>query len=347
MTPPLGAERTRRGVAPRIAVTLGDPAGIRPELVARYLATTSDSLHADIWLIGDQRELEDAMADAGTAFSWSFDPTDDVPTLVGNSQKRPDAGFQRRVATEAGGRWAMGNLRTALRLAAEGTVDGIVYAPLNKASMHLAGMVQSDEMTWIEAELGGGDGATELNLLPDLVTARVTSHCPIADVPGLITRDLVVARGRILHDALRAGGIARPRLGVAALNPHAGENGAFGREEIDVIAPAVEDLAAGGIDARGPFPSDTIFLRARDGEFDGVVTMFHDQGQIAVKLLGFDRGVTMAAGLAFPICTPARHSLRSGRNPDRQHRRIRARDDRGGQCRLPEARVVGRWPCPR
>ena len=104
---------------------------------------------------------------------------------------------------------------------------------------------------------------------------------------------------------LRARGIEQPRIGVCALNPHAGESGKFGRHEIELITPAVEELQRRGVDATGPFPSDTIFLKARDGAFDGVLTMYHDQGQIAVKLLGFDRGVTMAGGLSVPVCTPA------------------------------------------
>jgi 4-hydroxythreonine-4-phosphate dehydrogenase len=104
---------------------------------------------------------------------------------------------------------------------------------------------------------------------------------------------------------MRAAGFERPRIGVAGLNPHAGDGGNFGREEIDIIAPAVERAKRDGVAADGPYPSDTVFLRAKAGQFDAVLTMYHDQGQIAMKLIGFDRGVTMLGGYPFPICTPA------------------------------------------
>lgn len=290
---------------PRIALTFGDPAGIGPELVARQLADPATAEAADILLVGDEQELADAMADAGVEFAWTRDAGTGVPRLVDNGAERPAGGFVRKQATREGGLWAMASLRTALELSKAGEVDAIVFAPLNKTSLHLAGMTENDEMSWFEAVLDDGTSATELNILPELVTGRVTSHCSIAEVADLITFDLVVERGELLERVLAARGIEKPRIGVCALNPHAGEAGKFGRHEIDTIAPAVEELRRRGVDATGPFPSDTIFLKARDGAFDGVLTMYHDQGQIAVKLLGFDRGVTMAGGLSVPVCTPA------------------------------------------
>ncbi|MEV7631428.1 4-hydroxythreonine-4-phosphate dehydrogenase PdxA [Microbacterium sp. NPDC089318] len=292
-------------IRPRIALTFGDPAGIGPELVARQLADSASSAAADLLLIGDELELLDAMADAGVEFDWTREAGTGVPQLVDNDGVRPEGGFVRKQATRDGGLWAMSSLRKALELSREGLVDAIVFAPLNKSSLHLAGMTENDEMAWFETVLADGTTATELNILPELVTGRVTSHCSIAEVAGLITFDLVVERGELLDKVLRARGIDSPRIGVCALNPHAGESGKFGRHEIDIIGPAVEQLRQRGIDATGPFPSDTIFLKARDDDFDGVLTMYHDQGQIAVKLLGFDRGVTMAGGLSVPVCTPA------------------------------------------
>ena len=287
---------------PRIALTLGDPGGVGPELVARWLASDEATRDADLVVVGDAQELRDAAADAGIDADLA---SSDGVRLVDNGGTRPAEGFERKVATEAGGRWAMASLRTALELSKAGEVDAIVFAPLNKTSLHLAGMTENDEMSWFETVLDDGTSATELNILPSLVTARVTSHCSIAEVADLIEHDLVVERGELLERVLRSRGIEAPRIGVCALNPHAGEGGKFGRHEIDVIAPAIEELRARGIDASGPFPSDTIFLKARDGAFDGVLTMYHDQGQIAVKLIGFDRGVTMAGGLSVPVCTPA------------------------------------------
>ncbi len=290
---------------PRIALTLGDPAGIGPELVVRQLAEPDPARSAEIILVGDEQELADGMAEAGVDFAWSSDPADGLPTLIDNGGERPAGGFVRREASAAGGRWAMASLCRALELSKAGSVDAIVFAPLNKSSLHLAGMTEPDEMSWFETVLDDGTRATELNILPELVTGRVTSHCSIAEVADLITRDVIIERGELLAGVLRARGIERPRIGVCALNPHAGESGRFGRHELDLIEPAVAELRRRGLDATGPYPSDTIFLKARAGAFDGVLTMYHDQGQIAVKLLGFDRGVTMAGGLSVPICTPA------------------------------------------
>jgi len=284
---------------PRVAVTLGDPAGIGPELVARLLADPSTTETADIVLISDEQELADAQADAGVEFSYGEPGR---PRLHDNGAARPGT-FERKVATEAGGRWAMGNLRVALEMADAGDVDAILFAPLNKSSLHLAGMREKDELRWFETLLGAEAYTCELNVLPTLWTARVTSHVSIAEVAAGITRENVLGAGRLLHSVLRDSGIAAPRIGVCALNPHAGESGRFGRHEIDVIAPAVGELQAEGVDAAGPFPCDTIFLRRE--EFDGILTMYHDQGQIAMKLIGFDGGVTMAGGLRVPICTPA------------------------------------------
>jgi 4-hydroxythreonine-4-phosphate dehydrogenase len=290
---------------PRIALTLGDPAGVGPELVARQLADPASAAAADILIIGDERELHEAMADAGVEFAWTRERGTGVPQLIDNGGTRPSGGFVRKQPTREGGLWAMASLRTALELSKAGDVDAIVFAPLNKSSLHLAGMTENDEMAWFETVLDDGTSATELNILPELVTGRVTSHCSISEVADLITFDLIVERGELLDRVLQARGIDNPRIGVCALNPHAGESGKFGRHEIDLIAPAIAELQQRGVDATGPFPSDTIFLKARDGGFDGVLTMYHDQGQIAVKLLGFDRGVTMAGGLSVPVCTPA------------------------------------------
>jgi len=261
--------------AVQIAITPGDPAGIGPELVDRLLAQPALLGGAQVRLVS-----------GGTAAG---------PTAGAVPPGRP---------SEEGGAAALADLREALRLAAAGEVDAVVFAPLNKSSLHLAGMREPDELQWMEGVLGVR-GASEVNVLPELTTSRVTSHVALSEVAAGVTREVVVERGLLLDAVLRGAGHAAPRLAVCALNPHAGESGRFGREEIEVIGPAVEELRARGVDAAGPFPCDTVFVRARAGAFDGVLTMYHDQGQIAMKLLGFDRGVTMAGGLPFPVCTPA------------------------------------------
>jgi 4-hydroxythreonine-4-phosphate dehydrogenase len=147
--------------------------------------------------------------------------------------------------------------------------------------------------------------ATEFNVLDKLWNARVTSHIPLAKVSSSLSIDAIVEALELTATALRAAGFNPPRIGVAALNPHAGDGGNFGREEIDIIEPAVKQARAKGLPAEGPFPADTVFVRAKGGQFDAVLTMYHDQGQIAMKLMGFDRGVTVLGGFPFPICTPA------------------------------------------
>lgn len=188
-------------------------------------------------------------------------------------------------------------------MAREGDVDAIVFMPLNKTSLHMAGMEEEDELRWFAKELGHTGPTSELNILDGLWTARVTSHIGIKDVASSVTAETVEAAIQLLDGVLRDFGIAEPRLGVAALNPHAGENGLFGREEIEAIRPGIEAARDAGINVMGPFPSDTIFL-ARD-RFDGIVTQYHDQGQIAMKLIGFDGGVTVQGGLPVLISTPA------------------------------------------
>lgn len=153
----------------------------------------------------------------------------------------------------------------------------------------MAGMDHSDELHWFAERLGFGGPFCEFNVLDDLWTSRVTSHVALAEVPGLLSQERVGEAIRLIDDALRRSGLARPRIGVCGLNPHNGDNGSFGREELDIIAPAVQKAREQGIAADGPYPADTIFLKVQGDAraFDAVVTMYHDQGQIAIKLMGF------------------------------------------------------------
>jgi 4-hydroxythreonine-4-phosphate dehydrogenase len=166
-------------------------------------------------------------------------------------------------------------------------------------------MKQEDELRWFADVLGYRGPCGEFNVLEKLWTSRVTSHIPLKDVAGLLTAEGVAEAIGMLHDALSRAGNAAPRIGVCGLNPHNGDGGNFGREEIDIIEPGIALAAKRGYTAAGPYPADTIFVRARDGAFDGIVTMYHDQGQIAMKLMGFERGVTVQGGLPVVITTPA------------------------------------------
>jgi 4-hydroxythreonine-4-phosphate dehydrogenase len=199
-------------------------------------------------------------------------------------------------------------LKMCMDAASAGLVDAICFTPLNKHSMMLAGLKSPDDLHFFADYLKVESYCGELNTLGNLWTARVSSHVPFKDIGLYLTEERIKNAFRLLYRTLQSAGYEQPRVGLAALNPHGGEGGNCGREEIDVLAPAVKSLNAEGYPATGPFPADTIFLKARDGHFDGIVTMYHDQGQIAMRLLGFERGVTIHAGLPIPITTAAHGS---------------------------------------
>jgi 4-hydroxythreonine-4-phosphate dehydrogenase len=209
------------------------------------------------------------------------------------------------VATEAGGSAALAALEAATAAALRGEVDGIVFAPLNKHALRLAGMMHEDELRLLQERFGVRGFVSEFNITGSLWTSRVTSHMPLRDVADAISTGGVVDAVAIVHPYLVAAGRPAPRIAVTGLNPHAGDGGSIGREEIDVIAPAIARARAKGIDAVGPMPSDTVFVAAKRGDYDAVVTMYHDQGQIAMKLMGFDKGVTLHGGLPVPVTTCA------------------------------------------
>ncbi|EKS70207.1 MULTISPECIES: 4-hydroxythreonine-4-phosphate dehydrogenase PdxA [Caballeronia] len=297
---------------PRIAVLLGDPAGIGPELIARLIAKPENRARADLLIIGDKRELDQGMEIAQQRFEYGVIDNEaaaardtGVPSLI-DFRLPDDAPYERAVSTERGGRYSLEAFKQALAMTRANRTQAMLFAPVNKTSLHMAGMETNDEMEWFARQLDYSGAFCEFNVLDELWTSRVTSHIALKDVSAKLTPERIVGAVQLIHDGLKRAGVDKPRIAVCGFNPHNGDNGAFGREEIDVIAPAVEEARARGYDAQGPFPADTIFVRARDQKvFDGVVTMYHDQGQIAMKLMGFWRGVTVHGGLPVPITTPA------------------------------------------
>jgi 4-hydroxythreonine-4-phosphate dehydrogenase len=217
--------------------------------------------------------------------------------------------FERGVAGPRNGRFMLDALSFGVDLCRRQVADALCFAPLNKSALRAGGMTQADEMHWFADVLNYSGVCAEFNVLEKLWTSRVTSHVPLSAVSGLLTRDKVAQAIELITGALKNAGVAEPRIAVCGLNPHNGDNGSFGREEIDIIAPGVELARESGFPADGPFPADTAFVRAiRQGPgngYDGVVTMYHDQGQIAMKLMGFERGVTVQGGLPIVITTPA------------------------------------------
>ena len=284
-------------------MTLGDLSGVGPELAIKLLANQDNRDAADISLLASADELARFAEEVGVEIPVTTEHEPGKVTLVGS--KLADQPVERGVASMAGGRRVMSDLLDCLELFKQGQVDSIMFLPLNKSALHDAGMHEEDELRWFAKELDHDGVTSELNFADHLTTSRVTSHCAIAEVSQRINARAVLEAIRLLNRVISANGIDKPRLAVCALNPHAGESGQFGREEIDHIAPGIALAKAEGIDAVGPFPSDTVFIAARDGHYDGVVTMYHDQGQIAMKLMGFDGGVTVQGGLPVPIATPA------------------------------------------
>jgi 4-hydroxythreonine-4-phosphate dehydrogenase len=302
---------------PVVALTLGDPAGIGPELIARLLAKADTVRLANIAVIGDPWLWADGQRIAGVQVET--EPLADLAAV----RRRPDSSkaafvalntvesqqVERGKAAAAGGASVLKVLNTCMDAALAEAIDAICFAPLNKFAMKLGGLKHEDELHHFADYLGVTGYFCEFNTLGDLWTARVSSHIPLRHAADYLTRDRIKDATRLIYRSLQASGVARPRVAVAAFNPHAGDGGTCGREEIDIIEPAVSELNAeglpGGGKVEGPFPADTIFLRARDGAYDAIVTMYHDQGQIAIKLLGFSQGVTVQGGLPVPITTPA------------------------------------------
>jgi 4-hydroxythreonine-4-phosphate dehydrogenase len=275
---------------PTIALFTGDPAGIGPELVGKLLAEPATLERAEVVLIGQRGQV-----DAPAGVRWHAWAGLEAPP------------FPRAEATADNGRFMLQGLEAGARLAQSGAADAFCFAPLNKGALRAGGMHQEDELRWF-AELLRFDGICgELNVLEKLWTARVTSHVALREVSSLLEPGKVADAIGMIHRALVAAGKAQPRIAVCGLNPHNGDNGNYGDEEGRLIEPGVRLAAARGFAADGPFPADTAFVRAirAEGGYDGVVTMYHDQGQIAMKLMGFERGVTVHGGLPIPITTPA------------------------------------------
>ena len=257
---------------PRLAVTLGDPRGIGPEVVAKALALRA--LPADVVVLGNgERGAEPSAA--------------------------PPSPAPRPLRPEVAGRIAGEAVEEAVRLALTGEVDAIVTGPVHKHALHLAGY-RYPGLTEMVGHLAGDVEAAMMLATGTLRVVLVTTHVPLREVPARVTAERVVRVGRIAEAALRRWwGIERPRLAVCALNPHAGEAGLFGDEDDRVLRPAAARLGAAG-----PIAADTVFVRAMKGEFDAVLAPYHDVGMTAVKVAGFGKGVNVTLGLPFPRTAP-------------------------------------------
>lgn len=296
---------------PVVGLMMGDMTGVGPEICAKLLASGVLRAAARIVVIGDARVWELGCRDAGisvasktcsdtSAIDWSGS---EVP-LIDLCNIDPMT-IERGVVSPESGKVAGETLRFMIDLALAKKIDAICFAPLNKAALHEGGWNFPDEHRLFASLTNHQGFFGEMNVIEEFVTFRVTSHVALREAVDLVTTERVMSAIRLADTTLKEMGLREPRLAVAALNPHAGEGGLFGDEEARIIGPAIQASRAGGVLCEGPIPADTLFLKALKGHYDGVITMYHDQGQIATKLLGFNRGVTVTAGLETVFTTPA------------------------------------------
>lgn len=284
-----------------IAVTMGDPVGIGPEIVARFAADRSGQ-SPPLLVIGDAGRLLEAAKLAGVSLDISEvgSPAEAnaraLAVLAAGQPLPPDLAWGR-IDARAGAA-AFAYVDRAIELALAGEIRAIVTAPLSKEAMAEAGIGYPGH-TEILAERAGVSDYAMMLANDELRVLLVSIHLSLADAIAAVTPASELRGIRLAHQAGRLYGLERPRIAVAGLNPHAGEGGMFGRQEIEIIAPAVAAARGEGIDVAGPFAGDTIFMRARRGEFDIVVAQYHDQGLIPVKYLGVERGVNVTVGLPF------------------------------------------------
>jgi 4-hydroxythreonine-4-phosphate dehydrogenase len=269
-----------------LALTMGDPAGVGPELVVRAASDRRLAKLARLVVYGSPEIVRTAAA------KFAKGKMPEVKATGQLAMRRVPVG-----KTDAAcGLAARDAVVAATKDALAGKVDGIVTAPMNKAAVNLAGVPFTGH-TELIAELCEVRDYAMMQSAGKLRVAFVTTHLALKDVPKAVTRERVVTVGKLLWQAIRAEGVRAPRLAMAALNPHAGEEGHMGIEEQIILAPALKDLREIGIDIAGPFPPDTLFIGAIRRQFDGILSMYHDQGHIPFKMLAFDRGVNSTLGL--------------------------------------------------
>jgi 4-hydroxythreonine-4-phosphate dehydrogenase len=286
-----------------VGFTMGDAAGIGPEIIVKLFA---DGMHQAALVYGDAGILDATIARLGLADTLTIELVSEpeqaglqpgVIAVLNRWQALPPDLPPGQLNALAG-RGAYEYLCHAIDDALAGKLRAIVTAPLNKKAMQ-AGGIDYPGHTEILAERSGTEHYAMMLANPDLRVILVTIHVALSEVSTLIDVGTELKTIRLAHQACLQAGIAQPRIAVAGLNPHAGEEGRFGQEEIQVIVPAIEQARAEGLDVSGPWPGDTVFMRARRGEFDIVVAQYHDQGLIPVKYLGVDEGVNVTVGLPF------------------------------------------------
>jgi len=288
---------------PLLAVTMGDPAGIGPEVVLRALAAGELATDARLLVVGTRSILEDRARDL--SLSMDLPPVveagecgeGDFGAFLYDVPGVDLVGLRSGVASAASGRAALAYIEQAVEWALTGDVDGLVTGPINKEALLLAGSVFPGHTELLAAHTGSRR-ATMMLVGGGLRVSLVTTHVAVRRLLGLLTTKRILQTIQVTDGALQTWfGIASPRIAVCALNPHAGDAGRFGTEDTTIVAPAVKQAKGKGIECVGPLPSDALFYYAAQGRYDAVVALYHDQGLIPVKLLAFDRAVNVTLGL--------------------------------------------------
>jgi 4-hydroxythreonine-4-phosphate dehydrogenase len=294
---------------PTIAITMGDPAGIGPEIVARALAEPEVRACCHPVVVGDPRimaraaELVRSPLRVGTVQAVRGAGADPRTLDIVSAGEVDPAALRPGTLDARWGKSSAQCVERAVAAAKAGEAAGIVSAPLNKETFHMAGYKAMDDMTFFEECFGAGQ-AYQVGEVAGLWTTPVTFHVPFRRIPDLITVEAVLQKIRTLHQVMTTAKVSPLKIGVAALNVHAGEGGMFGREEIDAITPAIQKARAEGADVVGPIPADSFFPLALRGDFRGMVFMYHDQANIGRKILGREQpGVSLFLGMPVPVGT--------------------------------------------
>ncbi len=276
---------------PHLAITMGDPAGVGPEIIVKACEKLRPRLEAGelgLIVIGSSSALQAAREQLGAALEIPETTEDaDWPALACLQATPEQERIEPGVLSAEGGRLAYCAIERGVRLSQAGRVQGIVTAPLNKEALNKAGYHYAGH-TEMLAALTGVKGSVMMLAHGNMRVSHVSTHVALEDVPKRLTPERLRLVIDLTHQALRDLGVERARIAVAALNPHAGEGGLFGRQDLDVSEPTIERARADGLDVVGPVPGDTVFVKLRAGQYDAVIAMYHDQGHIPVKLLGFN-----------------------------------------------------------
>lgn len=270
----------------RLAVTVGDPAGVGPEIILKAAARLVDRHDLELVVVAPRTIIESAAAKMGGEWQARWRAGDGSCGFTLDEIPLPPGSIRTGQITSAAGEVAYSSIARAVAMAMKGDASAIVTAPISKEALNLAGHPFSGH-TELLAHLSGGEGPVMMLAHGPMRVSHVSTHIPLSEVPARLTPARLRRVLTVTRDALRRIGIDRPRIAVAALNPHAGEGGMIGREDLDVTIPVLADLARDGWTVEGPVPGDTVFVKLRAGQYDAVVAMYHDQGHIPVKLLGF------------------------------------------------------------